>query len=103
MIEELIPYGKGNAVSRKWLAGATGLTDREARREIGKAREERRVVILSRSDGAGYYRPLPEDADELNLFIRREKARALSILKGLTAAKRLQKELNERAGEQDGN
>ncbi len=99
MIEELIPCGKVNAVSREWLAGATGMTDREVRREIANAREERKVVILSRSDGAGYYRPLPEDADDLNLFVRREKARALSILKGLTAAKRLQKELNERVGE----
>lgn len=80
-IIDLIPFGKENAVSRSYLCMATGMTDRQMREAIGKARLG--TVILSRDDGKGYYRPTEEESIEIMQYYLRERARSKSIEDGL--------------------
>lgn len=64
-IEDYIPYGHENGVTRKQLArlfeGQGKDPDRMAREAIQKARK--RVAILNFGDKKGYFRPLPEEKD----------------------------------------
>jgi hypothetical protein len=85
-IEDLIPYGKDNAVSRTYLADVTGLTDRKIRYLISKARRE--YPILNLQDGSGYYRPTIEEYIEAMHFYKQERCRALSILWSLSGTKK---------------
>ena len=80
MVLELIPYGEEKAVSRHELVASTSLTDREIRHIIASLREN--TVILSRSSG-GYYLPTADDIPNIQEYIRKERCRAMSILKGL--------------------
>ena len=84
-ITEYIPYGKDNAVTRKYLCQITKLSDREMRKEIAKAR--RVTPILNSQDGKGYYQPNKEDYREVEDFIRQESKRAKSIFYNLKGAK----------------
>lgn len=88
MIEEYIPFGKNNAISRKTLCSITGLSDRRIRDEIADAR--RYHVILNMQDGAGYYRPDPSDPIEkleIERFVHQETSRMKSIGWSLKAAR----------------
>lgn len=90
-IEDLIPYGKANAVSRKYLVSVTGLTDRKVRYLIAKARREYPIINLS--DGTGYYRPTIEEYIEAKHFYKQERCRALSILWSLAGIKKWLKDV----------
>lgn len=56
-IAELIPVGSKNAIKREDLRVLSGLDDREMRRAINNSKE----LIINLSDGRGYFRPAPED------------------------------------------
>lgn len=85
-IEDYIPFGKENAVSRKQLVNVTGFTDRKVRYLISKARREHPIINLS--DGSGYYRPTIEEYMEAKHFYKQERCRALSILWSLSGIKK---------------
>ena len=85
-IENYIPFGKENAVSRKQLVNVTGFTDRKVRYLISKARREHPIINLS--DGSGYYRPTIEEYMEAKHFYKQERCRALSILWSLSGIKK---------------
>ena len=85
-IEQYIPFGKENAVTREYLSAATGLKDRKVRMLIALARREH--PILNLSDGKGYYRPTVEEYLEAKQFYNQETARAKSIFWSLHGLKK---------------
>ena len=87
-IEAYIPYGRENAISRKRLAQATGLSDREIREAIALAR--RNTVILNLSDGNGYFKPIPGEEDNL---VKQELSRLKRIGWSLRATRMMLKEI----------
>lgn len=73
-----IGTGRESARTAAELAALTGLTERDVRRSIEKAR--RHTVILNRQDGNGYYLPdLPEEAGDVIRCAHQENARLLSL------------------------
>ena len=82
-IEDYIPYGHENGVTRKELAklfeGEGKDPDRKAREAIQKARK--RVAILNFGDKKGYFRPLPEEKDLVQKWKRGQLKRAEEIKK----------------------
>lgn len=82
-IEDYIPYGHENGVTRKELAklfeGEGKDPDRKAREAIQKARK--RVAILNFGDKKGYFRPLPEENDLVQKWKRGQLKRAEEIKK----------------------
>ena len=91
-IEAYIPYGRENAISRKRLAQATGLSDREIRETIALAR--RNTVILNLSDGNGYFRPIPGEEDNLvKQYYKQELIRLKRIGWSLRATRMMLKEI----------
>lgn len=85
-IEQHIPFGKKNAVTRQFLCIATGMSDRKVRAEIAKDRREH--PILNLSDEKGYYRPTIGEYMEAKQFYRQEQARAKSIFWSLFGLKK---------------
>ena len=84
-IVNLIPYGKENAITRTALCNITGLTDRDVRRRI--AEDRKTSVILSVDGGKGYFRPTETEFEEVEVWIKKETARAKSTFEGLKAAR----------------
>lgn len=82
-IEDYIPYGHENGVTRKQLArlfeDQGKDPDRKAREAIQKARK--RVAILNFGDKKGYFRPLPEEKDLVLQWKRGQLKRAEEIKK----------------------
>lgn len=80
-IEDYIPFGHENGVTRKQLArlfeGQGKDPDRKAREAIQKARK--RVAILNFGDKKGYFRPLPEEKDLVTKWKRGQLKRADEI------------------------
>ena len=70
-IEQHIPFGKKNAVTRQFLCIATGMSDRKVRAEIAKAS-----------------RPTIGEYMEAKQFYRQEQARAKSIFWSLFGLKK---------------
>ena len=79
-IERFIPEGKENAIPRSVLAVRLGLTDRQTRKLIEEARD-RGELICNDGDGEGYY--LASDLGQVERQYRKDRARALSVLKRL--------------------
>lgn len=76
-IEQYIPHGRENAVTREQLCTLTGLPDRQVRKEIEQARHSG-CIICNDQSGAGYYQTA--DLDEIESQYRQQRSRALSIL-----------------------
>ncbi len=76
-IEQYIPYGRENAVTREMLRSLTGKSDRMIREEIEQARR-RGCIICNDQSGAGYFQT--DDLDEISRQYWQNKNRALSIL-----------------------
>lgn len=91
-IEELIPTGKKNAISRQYLLTlckehGIANSDREMRRLI---QEERATsMILNMQDGNGYFKPCKDDLAELKHYVSQESKRGISIMKNLKMANNL--------------
>jgi len=87
-ILDYIPTGSKNAVRRDFLRTMTGLSDRQMRIEIHKAR--RKIPILNLQKGVGYFIPdMNEEHDRKLLirFVRQEESRLKSIGWSLKAAR----------------
>lgn len=82
-IEDYIPYGHENGVSRKQLArifeGQGKDPDRMAKEAIQEARG--RTAVLNLGDGKGYFRPLPEEKDLVLKCKRGQISRANEVKK----------------------
>lgn len=77
MIEEYIPLGRENAVTRAQLCTLTDLSDRMVRKEIELARR-RGCIICNDQSGAGYFQT--DDLNEISRQYWQNKNRAMSIL-----------------------
>lgn len=90
-IEEYIPYGWENAISRYDLADMVSKSDRETRELIERAIVDRGVIILNMCDGNGYFRPRENnkaDYDRAIICKRREEARWKSVMAHLVMINR---------------
>ena len=89
-IENYIPEGKENAVSRAELARLTGLPDRENRKEIERIRPillaDSGVWIMAKSGARGYW--LTDSLAEMRQFLNEADSRIVAIMQG-TAALRI--------------
>ena len=88
-IEDYIPEGRENAISREALGKMVG-DDRIARRLREDARC--RVVIINLQDGHGYYLPTSNEREDVVRWYRATLKRAKKILRGLRAARKWLKE-----------
>ena len=78
-ILSLIPQGKKNAISRTELRYRAQLNDR-VMRELIEQERRKGAIILNLQDGRGYYRPAPDDLDDIMRQYRQNDRRAKSIL-----------------------
>ncbi len=92
-IIEYIPEGYKNAISRKNLCIATGLSDRVIRNLIEEARRE--TIIISNNDGSGYWifpeNPTETEKDLLKKYVKQQESRAKSIFYALYPARQRMK------------
>lgn len=74
-IEDYIPIGYENRVSREFLAAQLGATDREIRKAIAEAQEP--IINV----GGGYFLPGDNEKDQLckRIYIRKELARIKTL------------------------
>ena len=79
--------GRDNYITTDYLKQITGLPERDVRRVIEDLRRHGAVIL---SDNNGYY--LPENAAELESFVRKETKRAKSVFYTLKSARRLLRE-----------
>ena len=78
-ILSLIPQGKKNAISRTELRYIAQLNDR-AMRELIEQERRNGAIILNLQDGRGYYRPAPDELDDVLRQYKQNDRRAMSIL-----------------------
>ena len=94
-IVEYIPTGINNAISRKNLCKATGMSDRIVRRLVEEARRE--TIIISNNDGSGYWiypeNPTEREKELLCRFVKQQESRAKSIFYALYPARQRMKEV----------
>lgn len=86
----MIPFGRENAISRKDLAAISGLTDRAVRREIAELRavdDGTDEVIVSLSNGHGYYRT--NNPDEIRHFIAEMRKRNRMVFRTIRTAEQV--------------
>ena len=89
----MLPIGAWNAISRQELSNLWGLSDRSARLVIAELRKMDfgdNFIIVSYSDGKGYYRTA--DIAEIEAFAAEMRSRALNIFAPLKKANRIIKE-----------
>lgn len=77
-LQEVIPFGRPNAIGRDALARTLGLSDRKMRKAVEEARSEG-VIILCECNGQGYYQS--SDLDEIYHQYLQDTSRAMAILK----------------------
>lgn len=84
-IAELIPTGRDKAIPRERLKRKSGYTDRDMREAIELAR--RHTVIINLSDGKGYFKPDPNNKEDVLLAVRyaaQEESRKRSLEQSLS-------------------
>lgn len=81
MIEDYVPFGYKNRISRIALSIASHYSDRRMRKEIENALLDRGVLIINIDDG--YFRPngSKEDDAKAKAYLLREQARTSSCNK----------------------
>lgn len=72
-IKTEIPIGHDNAADANTLARWLGVTPRDVRREINKARKD--MVILNMQDGYGYFIPTAEENYLVERWVKQEESR----------------------------
>lgn len=86
----MLPVGSGNAISRQSLSNLWGMGDRSVRLVIAELRKMDfgdDYIIVSYSDGKGYYRT--NDIAEIEAFASEMRSRALQIFAPLKKANRI--------------
>ena len=78
-ILDYIHEGKEDAITREELRFLTELSDRTIRELIEQARRNG-AIILNLQDGRGYYRPAPDEMDDVRRQFLINERRAMSIL-----------------------
>ena len=88
LIENYIPFGYANRISREKLVADTRLSDRKIRREMEEALLHRDTLIINIDNG--YFRPdgSLEDRQKAKAYLFREMARTSSCSKRCKAIRR---------------
>jgi len=89
----MLPIGSRNAISRQELSRLWDLGDRAVRQVIAELRQMDfgdEFIIVSYSDGKGYYRT--SDIAEIEAFTAEMRSRALQIFAPLKKANRIIRE-----------
>lgn len=95
-LEDMIPVGKKNAISRNQLRALSGLSDRNMREQIAQTRRD--IPIINDQSGIGYYIPdkfNPEDVRAAEVYLKQEVARAKSIFWSIKGLRKWLKEVEE--------
>jgi hypothetical protein len=82
-VTDAVPYGHENAVTREELVRRTGMPDRFIREAISRSDE----LIINLQDGKGYFKPLPEETDLVDAWVRLFRARIRDENRRLRKAK----------------
>ena len=94
---EHIPVGREHAITRDELSRLTGLGDRKLRKEIARLRSEddgTNMVIVSTSDGSGYFRT--DKLDEIDHFIAENTKRFRALLQTTIVTRAIADRLRKR-------
>lgn len=88
LIENYIPFGYANRISREKLVADTRLSDRKIRKELEEALLQRDTLIINIDNG--YFRPDGSLADrqKVKAYLFREQARTSSCSKRCKAIRR---------------
>ena len=88
LIENYIPFGYANRISREKLVADTRLSDRKIRKELEEALLQRDTLIINIDNG--YFRPdgSLEDRQKAKAYLFREQARTISCSKRCKAIRR---------------
>lgn len=88
LIENYIPFGYKNRISRDYLTSITGKSDRINRDEIKEALLLRGILIVNIDNG--YFRPdgSAEDKLKARAYVRREDKRKSSFIRSSNAMHR---------------
>ena len=88
LIENYIPFGYANRISREKLVADTRLSDRKIRKELEEALLQRDTLIINIDNG--YFRPdgSLEDRQKAKTYLFREQARTISCSKRCKAIRR---------------
>lgn len=94
MVEEVLRRGQRNSLSAEYLVKRLELgTVRALQKQIEKERKEGAVIISASTPPGGYY--LPENAREVEQFIRTLENRAESIMDALESARAYLRRIGE--------
>ena len=94
-ILDYIHEGKEDAITREELRFLTELSDRTIRELIEQERRNG-AIILNLQDGRGYYRPAPDEMDDVRRQYKQNDRRAKSILVQQKYLRRTLKQAGER-------
>lgn len=88
LIENYIPFGYKNRISREKLVSDTRMSDRKIRKEMEEALLIRGTLIINIDNG--YFRPdgSPEDRQKAKAYLLREMVRTSSCNKRCKAIRR---------------
>ena len=88
LIENYIPFGYANRISREKLVADTRLSDRKIRKELEEALLQRDTLIINIDNG--YFRPDGSLADrqKVKAYLFREQTRSSSCSKRCKAIRR---------------
>ena len=94
-IEDFLREGSDKAITRKELSRLTGFEDRKVREELARVAETQYPVI-NMGVGDGYFVPTDDEAAMVYAYIRREKAKAESIMRRVAMCEKWLNDLAER-------
>jgi len=94
-LKSLIPKGRDNAISRSDLCSLMQTSDRVVRSMIEELRNDGELII-SRTNGKGYFYPLPHEISDVEAFEKSMNSRAISCFASSKAARNWIKEVAQK-------
>lgn len=93
LIEEFIPAGYKNRISRTGLQDITHLTDRQIREQIAEA--GKRGVLIASHDGGYFQRESAADDPYIEAYICKERSRLNAQRRKMKMLRRAWEEIND--------
>ena len=82
---DFIPYGHKNAITSNQLGMLTGLSSRDIRKIISRAKRE--TLIINLQDGKGYFKPTEDERELVERYLKQEQSRFKTIAWSLRSAR----------------
>ena len=93
MIHEILPAGRGNALTGRELATMFNCDIRAITMQIERERRDGHPICAASGENPGYF--LPADDEELEAYCRRLKGRAIELFKTRQALIRVLRQRQE--------